>query len=178
MGTGSALSCVFSFCCFFFQAEDGIRDVAVTGVQTCALPISNLYTNSIVALDAKTGKFLGYIQTSKNDYHDWDVSAAPSLFTTRGGRKMMVVPGKDGLLHGILRRGNAFTLRYSVPTTTRSNVNAPLTHLRATRFCPGTQGGTEWNGAAFHPALNMVYVGAVDWCANIKLVHPDSIKLP
>src|SRR2546429_4812328 len=29
--------CVFVF---FFQAEDGIRDVAVTGVQTCALPIS------------------------------------------------------------------------------------------------------------------------------------------
>src|SRR6266436_7639953 len=29
--------CVF----FFFQAEDGIRDVAVTGVQTCALPISS-----------------------------------------------------------------------------------------------------------------------------------------
>src|SRR2546429_3729630 len=29
---------VFGF--FFFQAEDGIRDVAVTGVQTCALPIS------------------------------------------------------------------------------------------------------------------------------------------
>src|ERR1041385_9412171 len=26
--------------CIFFQAEDGIRDVAVTGVQTCALPIS------------------------------------------------------------------------------------------------------------------------------------------
>src|SRR2546429_6640727 len=29
--------------CFFFQAEDGIRDVAVTGVQTCALPISLLF---------------------------------------------------------------------------------------------------------------------------------------
>src|SRR2546429_9707731 len=29
----------FSFFFFFFQAEDGIRDVAVTGVQTCALPI-------------------------------------------------------------------------------------------------------------------------------------------
>src|SRR5699024_11931217 len=27
-------------CCFFFQAEDGIRDRNVTGVQTCALPIS------------------------------------------------------------------------------------------------------------------------------------------
>ena len=26
-------------CCFFFQAEDGIRETSVTGVQTCALPI-------------------------------------------------------------------------------------------------------------------------------------------
>src|SRR5256886_9425812 len=32
-------SCVFVF--FFFQAEDGIRDLTVTGVQTCALPISS-----------------------------------------------------------------------------------------------------------------------------------------
>src|SRR2546429_5246844 len=31
---------------FFFQAEDGIRDVAVTGVQTCALPISHRRTVS------------------------------------------------------------------------------------------------------------------------------------
>src|SRR5260370_22319995 len=29
------------FCFFFFQAEDGIRDSSVTGVQTCALPISH-----------------------------------------------------------------------------------------------------------------------------------------
>src|SRR5437764_1909605 len=28
------------YCFFFFQAEDGIRDTSVTGVQTCALPIS------------------------------------------------------------------------------------------------------------------------------------------
>src|SRR2546422_4411435 len=39
---------------FFFQAEDGIRDVAVTGVQTCALPISNLIVvvPGIQAIDA------------------------------------------------------------------------------------------------------------------------------
>src|SRR5258706_7209299 len=30
--------------CFFFQAEDGIRDWSVTGVQTCALPISQAQT--------------------------------------------------------------------------------------------------------------------------------------
>src|SRR3712207_7042258 len=32
-------------CCFFFQAEDGIRDIGVTGVQTCALPISDGLTD-------------------------------------------------------------------------------------------------------------------------------------
>src|SRR2546429_3400151 len=32
-------SSFLTLCFFFFQAEDGIRDVAVTGVQTCALPI-------------------------------------------------------------------------------------------------------------------------------------------
>src|SRR5690349_22903396 len=32
--------CFFFFFFFFFQAEDGIRDLYVTGVQTCALPIS------------------------------------------------------------------------------------------------------------------------------------------
>src|SRR2546427_9253858 len=34
-----SLSCMFVFF-FFFQAEDGIRDLTVTGVQTCDLPIS------------------------------------------------------------------------------------------------------------------------------------------
>src|SRR5256886_9266613 len=37
----SARACLCDVCCsfFFFQAEDGIRDLTVTGVQTCALPI-------------------------------------------------------------------------------------------------------------------------------------------
>src|SRR5256886_6970765 len=34
--------CVLSVFFFFFQAEDGIRDLTVTGVKTCALPISSL----------------------------------------------------------------------------------------------------------------------------------------
>src|SRR3712207_7824943 len=35
-------------CFFFFQAEDGIRDIGVTGVQTCALPILSDYENRLV----------------------------------------------------------------------------------------------------------------------------------
>src|SRR5207248_8340197 len=33
--------CIYACLFFFFQAEDGIRDRTVTGVQTCALPISS-----------------------------------------------------------------------------------------------------------------------------------------
>src|SRR5256885_6575144 len=42
-GTTGCRSCSAAVCCsFFFQAEDGIRDYKVTGVQTCALPISDI----------------------------------------------------------------------------------------------------------------------------------------
>src|SRR2546421_5379473 len=36
-----------NICFFFFQAEDGIRDLIVTGVQTCALPISSFSLASV-----------------------------------------------------------------------------------------------------------------------------------
>src|SRR5207245_7878277 len=40
--------------CFFFQAEDGIRDATVTGVQTCALPIFALRLVQIVRDESKS----------------------------------------------------------------------------------------------------------------------------
>src|SRR5207245_6792047 len=39
---------------FFFQAEDGIRDATVTGVQTCALPISGVVPATVAATAAVT----------------------------------------------------------------------------------------------------------------------------
>src|SRR5690348_18467613 len=45
--------CIF----FFFQAEDGIRDGRVTGVQTCALPICLLGTSAASKARHATGKF-------------------------------------------------------------------------------------------------------------------------
>src|SRR5207302_6188789 len=46
------LSCFF----FFFQAEDGIRDFHVTGVQTCALPIYELY--QMISIDPQSHPLL------------------------------------------------------------------------------------------------------------------------
>src|SRR5256886_10589505 len=46
---------------FFFQAEDGIRDLTVTGVQTCALPICKRFSQGISFLGSYTlSKALGY----------------------------------------------------------------------------------------------------------------------
>src|SRR3989475_7613446 len=50
------------FFVFFFQAEDGIRDLTVTGVQTCALPISisEREFRTCVNLDPNNGEALNY----------------------------------------------------------------------------------------------------------------------
>jgi alcohol dehydrogenase (cytochrome c) len=55
-------------------------------------------------------------------------------------------------------------LLFQRPTTTRRNVDVPLSRDHPTSFCPGIQGGSEWNGAAFSPSLNTIFTGAVDWC--------------
>src|SRR3712207_230950 len=57
-------------CFFFFQAEDGIRDIGVTGVQTCALPISGAALASIkgegIKLADKSVKNIKFSKTIKN----------------------------------------------------------------------------------------------------------------
>src|SRR5207237_7922711 len=45
----------YYFCFFFFQAEDGIRDSSVTGVQTCALPILTHSSQAVALLDHLVG---------------------------------------------------------------------------------------------------------------------------
>src|SRR2546430_12413739 len=53
----SALPC---FCVCFFQAEDGIRDLTVTGVQTCALPILTRFEISRTAPNSTRARTLMY----------------------------------------------------------------------------------------------------------------------
>lgn len=147
----------------------------------------NLYANSIIALDAATGRMLAYNQVVKHDFHDWDVDAPAALVTTKSGRAIVASANKDGLL-SVLDRGNAASgrggqplempLLFQTPTTTRENVNVPLSRDRKVHFCPGSLGGSEWNGAAYDSDHNLLITGAADWCSAVQLQRESSAVPP
>lgn len=156
-------------------------------------PGDNLYSNSVLALDARSGRLLAYVQPVKDDFHDWDVSAGPALITTRDGTPFLLAAAKDGNVYGIDRSrlvnpqgmaagvpgaadSTALPIRYRTAVTTRENVDAPLSPDRETRFCPGTQGGVEWNGPAYSREQGVLFVNAIDWCSSVRLAPMDSLK--
>jgi alcohol dehydrogenase (cytochrome c) len=57
------------------------------------------------------------------------------------------------------------------------NTDVPLSRDSVVRFCPGFQGGSEWNGPAYSPTSNALFVGAVDWCGRLQLGR-DTLHLP
>lgn len=136
----------------------------------------NLYVNSVIAIDGRTGRRIAHNQIVKQDYHDWGLSGPPALFTTAGGKRVVASANKDGMLSVLDRSdlNSGLPLLYGQPTTTRKNVDVPLSRERATEFCPGMFGGSEWNGAAYNPELNTIFVGAVDWCSRVTLTPRDA----
>jgi alcohol dehydrogenase (cytochrome c) len=136
-------------------------------------PGANLYTDSLVALDAKTGKLLWYRQFIPHDVHDADLSQVSPLFTTTIDGKphdVISVSGKDGLIRLLDR--NSHDQFYEVPITTRENVDA-LPTVEGVHRCPGLLGGMEWNGPAYDPGSNTLFVPAVDWCGTFSKAPKD-----
>ena len=110
-------------------------------------PGINLYTNSIIALDRKNGKACVVppvypARRSRLRHH----SREPDFQDE--SRTAIATSGKDGMLRVVDR--DTHKVLYAVPTTTRINAEAPAS-LTPIHVCPGTLGGTEWNGAAFSP---------------------------
>jgi outer membrane protein assembly factor BamB len=60
-------------------------------------PGPNLYTNSIVKLDAKTGKLEWYYQLTPHALCDWDLQGPPMLIDAEGG-ELVVIAGKGGIV--------------------------------------------------------------------------------
>src|ERR1700726_4003643 len=73
-------------------------------------PGANLYTDSLVVLDALTGKLKWYHQFESNDGLDYDFGAAPALYSGGQGAKLLAAGSKDGNVYGI-DRGSHQVLR-------------------------------------------------------------------
>jgi alcohol dehydrogenase (cytochrome c) len=126
----------------------------------------NLFTNSIVTLDVRTGKRRWHRSLVPNDSHDWDLTHAAPIFkvTAKGAdRRVVATAGKDGVLRALDR--DTHDILYETPITTRENAEAPVS-ITPARACPGVLGGVQWSGPSHHPGTNMLYVPAVDWCAT------------
>ncbi|HTO78362.1 MAG TPA: PQQ-binding-like beta-propeller repeat protein [Methylocystis sp.] len=135
---------------------------------------ANLYTGSVVVLDAKTGAYHTHFKLVPKDWHDWDVSGAPALVTSASGKRLMLVAPKDGHLY-------AYDLDtqerlYRLPVTAIENAEVPFAVGKSVHFCPGSVGGAEWNGPAYDPQNNLVLVGEVQWCTSVKLESAKKIE--
>jgi alcohol dehydrogenase (cytochrome c) len=134
----------------------------------------DLYTDSVVVLDAMTGAYKRHFKLVPRDWHDWDVASAPALIHTRGGRTLLSAAPKDGHLYGIDLADSA--LLYRTPVTRIENVDAPFAPDKPVRFCPGASGGSEWNGPAYDPDTNLVITGEVDWCTTVKRQTDEQLQ--
>jgi alcohol dehydrogenase (cytochrome c) len=134
----------------------------------------NLYTDSVIVLDAKTGNYKHHYKLVPKDWHDWDVSNPPILIQTAGGKQLMVAAPKDGHLYSFDLSNNS--LLYRVPATQIENVVETFTPGVEVRFCPGAVGGDEWNSPAFDPRTNLVFTGEVDWCDTVTPKSADQLR--
>jgi len=135
---------------------------------------ANLYSGSVVVLDAKTGAYRNDFKIVPVDWHDWDVSNTPAIIHSRDGKKILVVTPKNGFLYGFDLSNN--NLLYRMPVTRIENATATFAAGKAVHFCPGSTGGAEWNGPAYDPQTNLVYIGEVDWCTTVTLMKEKALR--
>ena len=128
-------------------------------------PGSNLYTDSLVVLDAKTGKMKWYYQMVPHDAHDWDMSAAAVLYKS-GGKSYVAAAGKDGILYGLDR--DTHKLVYKTADVPVKNFDKAPT-VAGIDICPGVLGGSEWNGPALDGKDGLLITPMDNWCATLKL---------
>lgn len=127
-------------------------------------PGDNLYTNSLLVLDAATGARVWHHQLVAGDALDRGVTSPGPLFTADVGgepRPLVATAGKDGVVR-VLDRQTREVL-YAVPVTTMENETVAPSE-GGVRVCPGILGGVQWNGLGYSPRSGLLYAPAVDWC--------------
>jgi alcohol dehydrogenase (cytochrome c) len=133
----------------------------------------NLYSNSLLALNADTGKMNWYFQFTKHDEHDWDATQVPVMIDA-GGKHLIAQANRNGFFYvldrttGKLVSANAYgKITWS---DTKDAEGRPIAKKEASptleghTVCPGALGTTNFMAPAYSPKTGLFYVTARDQC--------------
>ncbi|MCC6536621.1 MAG: PQQ-binding-like beta-propeller repeat protein [Bryobacterales bacterium] len=141
-------------------------------------PGDNLYTSSLLGIDADTGKMKWYFQFTPNDTRDWDAQSWPILIDLpfQGKpRKLVVHANRNGFFYTLDRETGQFLNAAQMvdkmtwakgidakgrPMEIPGMVPTPEGKL----ICPGVQGAANWNSSSYNPATKLVYVPNLEQC--------------
>jgi PQQ-dependent dehydrogenase (methanol/ethanol family) len=144
---------------------------------------SNLYTNSDLALDPKTGKLLWYYQFTPHDLHDWDANEPIVLVNAKWkgqDRKLLLHANRNGFLYVLDRTTgkpllaskmvDKLTWASGVDPTTWTPTLLPNneTDDKGVITCPAVRGATNWYSTAYNPATHLYYVMTVEDCTSYR----------
>jgi len=146
---------------------------------------SNLYADSIVALDATTGKLRWYFQEVPHDVWDFDAGWEMVLIDreVRGQmRKLLVQFSKSGFtfvldrVTGKLVTAYPFVENYNwvkgiSETGELLGRNEPQLN-QVTLICPGNIGGKSWNQTAYSPRTGLSYIPVLEMCNDLDVKSP------
>jgi len=138
----------------------------------------NLYSDSVVALEAKTGKLRWYFQFTPHDIHDWDAQEPPVLVDTNWQgqpRRLLIQANRNGFFYVLDRTNGELLLakQFLKNLNWAKGIDAKgrpiLNDLKEnadgeTYVCPGFQGGTNWFSTSFNAATGLYYFQALERC--------------
>jgi alcohol dehydrogenase (cytochrome c) len=138
----------------------------------------NLYSDSIVALDPKTGKLKWHFQYTPHDLWDWDAQQPPVLVDADWNgtpRKLLLHANRNGFFYVLDRTNGEFLLAkpFVKKLTWASGIDAkgrPIVNdnqkptAEGTKVCPAVEGATNWFSTSFNPATGLYYVQTLEKC--------------
>jgi alcohol dehydrogenase (cytochrome c) len=140
----------------------------------------NLYSSSVIALNADTGKLAWHYQFSPHDEFDWDATQIPILgdVEVKGvQKKAMMLANRNGVFYVLDRTNGQFLSGTSfVKTNWYTGFDEKGRPMRApgilptdagTLVYPGNQGGTNWYNSSFSPVTGLFYIPAWEHSSSL-----------
>ncbi len=158
---------------------DPVHDILFWGVGNPSPPFSgeerpgdNLYTDSVIALNATTGKLAWHFQFTPHDEHDWDSTQTPilaNLLINGAERQVICWPNRNGFYYVLDRLTGEFLVGTPFVeqnwATGLNSAGRPILAVENEKVGhivrPG-YGGVNWQPSAFDPTKGIIYIPATE----------------